>query len=134
MAQYRMLLVDDEAYITTLMAQKLQKQGIAVQTARNGQEGLRLALASPVDLIVSDYQMPFMDGVAMATALKAEPATSQLPLILLSGRGHRITPTQLAATNIQAVLEKPFSAKDLIARIMDLLQRGRPEHGQKGAA
>jgi len=115
------LLADDEAYLTQVLAFNIQKTGANVLVARNGQESCALAEKHHPDLIVSDYQMPIMNGLAACIALKANPSTATIPVIMLTARGHKLLAEELAKTNIRSLMAKPFSAKDLIAKIEEIL-------------
>src|SRR4051794_36104864 len=121
-AKRQILLVDDELYVISVLARKLQQLGFTVLSAANGEEGLALATQSLPDLIVTDFQMPVMNGLEMALKLRQSKATAPLPLLMLTARGHRVDATQLAATNIKAVLPKPFSMRELIAKVSEQLQ------------
>lgn len=115
------VIADDEPHLVHIVAYNLKKAGYVVHAAVNGQEAVALAATLKPDLIVSDYQMPVMDGLAACQALKADPATAATPVLLLTARGHRLTDEELALTNVKAVLPKPFSARDLLAKIDQLI-------------
>lgn len=113
----RILLVDDEPYVTSVLSRKLSALFAEVCTASDGEEALELAKRSVPWLVVSDYQMPGMDGYELACRLKADPTTCEVPVILLTARGHLLSDEQLARTNIRRVLAKPFGVKELTAAI-----------------
>ncbi|HVX84461.1 MAG TPA: response regulator [Phycisphaerae bacterium] len=117
----RILVVDDESHLTCVLAYKLRQAGADVFTASNGLEGLAAAAEHLPDLIVSDFQMPEMNGLEFVKALAADPALSAIPIILLTARGHRIAPADLAGTSVRALLAKPFSARELIQQIAEQL-------------
>jgi len=121
MSAGRIIVADDESYVTTVVAGKLRQQGFEVLIACDGEEALALAVASPPDLVVTDYQMPVMSGYEMCVRLKQDPRTAGVPAIMLTARGHHLSPAQLAATNIRFLLSKPFSIKELLARVGDVL-------------
>ena len=114
------IIADDEPHLTHIVAYNLRKAGLTVHVANNGAECVKLATAAPPDLIVSDYQMPILDGLQACMKLRADPRTAAVPVIMLTARGHRISPEDLAKTNIQGLLPKPFSARDLLAKIEEL--------------
>ncbi|HVT79558.1 MAG TPA: response regulator [Phycisphaerae bacterium] len=117
----RILVVDDESHLTCVLTFKLRQAGATVLSASTGLEGLAAAAEHLPDLIVSDFQMPEMNGLQMVQALAADPATAQIPVILLTARGHRIAPADLAGTSVRALLAKPFSARDLLQHIAEIL-------------
>ncbi|MEL6795959.1 MAG: response regulator [Planctomycetota bacterium] len=117
----RLLLVDDEPHITHILGRKLSKLGAKIVVARNGSEALALATDQPPDLVLSDLQMPKMNGLEFALALAEHPATRGVPVIMISGRGFLLDDTRVKQTNIVEVLEKPFSAKtvaELVGRVL----------------
>jgi CheY-like chemotaxis protein len=120
----RLLLADDEHYVTTVLSQKLRDRFGEVLTAGDGEEALALALESVPTLVVSDYQMPLMDGFELACRLRQDPRTASVPVILLTARGHLLSPEQLARTNVQRCLSKPFSIKQIVAVLDELLKPG----------
>jgi two-component system phosphate regulon response regulator PhoB len=121
MASPKLLVVDDEPYLTELVAQSLERAGYSVFVANDGEEGFEAACRESPDLIVTDYQMPVTDGFSLACRLKETGQTANVPLIMLTARGHRLSPTDLARTNIKQMLAKPFSARQLKALIEELV-------------
>ncbi len=115
------LIVDDEPHLVHILAYNLRKSGAIVETAANGRECVEKAKDLKPDLIVSDYQMPVLDGLQACILMKADPATNALPVIMLTARGHRLTDAELAQTNIKRVLPKPFSARQLLMTVDEVL-------------
>jgi len=116
------LVVDDEPHIRHVLALKLRGAGVRVEQASHGQEALDIALCDTPALVVSDYQMPGMDGVALARRLAASDGAASVPVIMLTARGHRVSPGELADTNVQMVVDKPFSPRELVGMILELLE------------
>jgi two-component system phosphate regulon response regulator PhoB len=115
------LLADDEAYVTSVISHKLQQLGDRVIVASDGEEAFELACQHKPSMIVTDFQMPVLSGFEMALLLKRTEQTSQIPVLMLTARGHLLSEAELAQTNIRALLAKPFSAKALIAKIDELI-------------
>ena len=115
------LLADDEAYITSVISHKLQQLGDRVILASDGQEAFDLATKHRPDLVVTDFQMPVLSGFEMAMKLKQSPPTMTTPVMMLTARGHLLSKEQLAQTNIRCLLDKPFSAKVLVAKVQELI-------------
>lgn len=113
------LVAEDEPTIRLLVVRKLAAAGWTVVGMSNGEAALAAAIARPPRVVVTDYQMPILDGLALARALKAHAATSAVPVLLLTARGHRITAADLDGTNIQQVIMKPFSARELVNAIAE---------------
>lgn len=120
-ATKRVLVCDDEPHIVHVVAAKLRNAGFDVSTAADGQEGLTLACAQPPDLIFTDYQMPFLSGLELCAKLKSNPATSKIPVIMLTARGFSLTGADLAETNIRKVIVKPFSPREILNVAQDIL-------------
>jgi two-component system phosphate regulon response regulator PhoB len=121
MQKGRLIIVDDEPYVTTTLAARFRKEGFEVRIANNGDEALGLALSSPPDVLITDYQMPVLSGYEMSVKLKADPRTAQLPVVMLTARGHHLSSEQLLMTNIKMVYSKPFSARELVAKVTEIL-------------
>lgn len=120
------LLVDDEPYLTHMLAFQLRQHGVVVHSARNGQEGMDQAIAHLPNLIICDFQMPKVSGLEMCNALYQDERTKHIPVIMLTGRSHRLSPSQLEATRIIDLLPKPFSVNELLARVRELLGLSEP--------
>jgi two-component system alkaline phosphatase synthesis response regulator PhoP len=117
----KILILDDEAHITHILCFKLEQAGAQVLSASDGQEGLDLVPQFNPDLIISDYQMPNMDGLHFAQAMAANPDTAHIPIIMLTARGHRIPNTSLVGTSIRYLLPKPFSIREVLDRVTEIL-------------
>ncbi len=115
------LLADDEPHITLVVARKLRAAGLSVITAEDGEEALELARQQTPALVVTDLQMPYMTGIDLARALKQDQATCEMPVIMLTARGYVLDPGELASTNIRFVMSKPFSAREILEKVSELL-------------
>jgi two-component system phosphate regulon response regulator PhoB len=133
MQKGRLILVDDEPYVTTTLAARFRKEGFEVRTANNGEDAFALAVEAPPDVLITDYQMPILSGYEMSVKLKADPRTSQVPVVMLTARGHHLSSEQLGMTNIEVVFPKPFSARELLAKVNQILA-ARPAQGVGGSA
>ncbi len=120
MAQ-RILIVDDELHLIHVLSYKLKKAGYELLAAHNGRDGFELACQHKPDLVLTDYQMPVLNGFEMAVKLRENPDTAGVPLIMLTARGHKILPEQLAQTNIKVLMAKPFSSLQLLEAVADIL-------------
>lgn len=115
------LIVEDTRTIARLLQIYLGGQGLTFEVATTGRKGLRAALASKPDLVLSDVQMPDMDGFELCAALRGDPGLSELPIVLLSAHDEatRARAREVGAT---ACLGKPVSATELRALVAGLLQ------------
>ncbi|MBI1367435.1 MAG: response regulator [Planctomycetes bacterium] len=118
----RILVVDDESHILNVLSLKLQNAGYDVVTAADGEEGYDLAMQTTPDLIITDFQMPFLTGLELCEKLKQTPATQSTPALMLTARGYSLTQKDLEGTNIVGVLSKPFSPRDVLAKVQELVQ------------
>lgn len=132
MEQYLMakkiLVVEDEPKIATLVKAYLQKAGFAVQVAQDGQQALSLFKAEQPALVILDLMLPDMDGMDVARALRK---TSSVPIIMLTARveeSDRVAGLELGADDY---VVKPFNPRELVARVRAVLRRvegiGRPQ-------
>ncbi len=115
------MLVDDEPHITLVLARKLNASGFEVITAEDGEEALERALETPPALVITDLQMPYMSGIELARQLKSNDVTSQIPVVMLTARGYVLNPGELASTNIRFIMSKPFSAREILDKVIELL-------------
>lgn len=123
------LCADDESHILHVVSLKLRNAGYAIVTAENGDEALELALAQRPDLVITDYQMPFMTGLELCLELKRRPETAGIPALMLTARGFSLPREQLDRTNIVSVLAKPFSPRDILTRVQDIVGAAAPSPG-----
>ena len=132
------LLVDDEPHIRYVVQLKLAQAGLAVITACNGDQAYEIACREMPDLIVTDFQMPACDGVTLCRMLADNRATSAIPAIMLTARGHRVPKNEISRTNIRQLLAKPFSPRELLSKVTELLRtqspaRANPDSGATAA-
>jgi len=127
----RVLVVEDSADIAELIRHYLERSNYTVDQLKAGTDVLPHVRRSPPDIIVLDLMLPGMDGMLVCQALRREPSVAQLPIIMLTARGEeadRIKGLELGADDY---VTKPFSPKELVARVAALLRRsGRPSASQ----
>jgi len=128
MAQ-RVLIVEDEADIRDLLLFHLEREGYQVAQCRSGPEALRLAQATPPDLVLLDLMLPEMDGLEVCRRLRQDPATQGLPIVMLTARGDEVDRVLGLELGADDYVVKPFSPRELIARIRAVLRRVRPATG-----
>ncbi len=120
------LVVEDEPDIRDLIVLHLEREGFRCRTAGTGGEALRSARARVPDLVVLDLMLPEMDGLEVCRRLRREPATAAVPIIMLTaktGEVDRVVGLEVGADDYVA---KPFSPKELVARVRAVLRRARP--------
>jgi len=117
----KILVVDDEAHILHVVSMKLRNAGFEVITAVDGEEALELCASERPDLLITDFQMPFLSGLELCRRLRACEPTRDIPAIMLTARGFDLEPHDMADAGIAAVLAKPFSPREVLQRVNDLL-------------
>ena len=123
----RILVVEDEEALTTLLRYNLDAEGYEVETVARGDDAdTRLKERVP-DLIVLDWMLPGLSGIELCRRLRARPETKQLPIIMLTARGEESERVRGLATGADDYIVKPFSVPELLARVKGLLRRASPE-------
>jgi DNA-binding response OmpR family regulator len=117
------LAADDDEDILELIAFRLERSGYTVLQARNGEEALRLALDRQPDLAVLDVMMPKIDGFELTRRLRADAATSRIPIILLTAKTQDSDVEQGFEAGADDYIRKPFSPQELRARVQAILGR-----------
>ncbi|HEX7887232.1 MAG TPA: ATP-binding protein [Phenylobacterium sp.] len=121
----RVLLADDNADMRAYIGRILTQGGYAVRAVENGAAALRAVRAEPPELVLSDVMMPELDGFGLLAALRADPDVQGLPVILLSARAGEEARVEGLAAGADDYLVKPFSARELRARIDGAVNLGR---------
>jgi DNA-binding response OmpR family regulator len=119
-ASARILLVDDEESIQTLLAYPLRREGYEVVVARDGREGLDEFAAGRFDLVVLDVMMPRIDGIEVCRRLRAR---SQVPIIMLTARDDEVDKVLGLEIGADDYITKPFNPRELRARLKAVLRR-----------
>jgi len=120
-ARTTILVCDDEPHIVQVVAAKLRNAEYDVVTAADGEEALESAMRDRPMLVVTDYQMPGISGLELARRLKLCPETQAMPLVLLTARGLSLDRSELADTNIRVMMCKPFSPREILATVQQIL-------------
>ena len=110
----RIVICDDELSIVKAAEFKLKKAGYQVRTAANGEDAWQLIQAELPAMLVTDYQMPRLDGLALIARLRGEVATATLPIILLTAKRMELNVREIVERfSLAAILAKPFSPREL---------------------
>jgi len=116
------LLADDEAYLRLLVHTILADPAYRILEATDGNQALTMARAEHPDLLVLDWMMPGLSGLAVAQALRQDPATANIPIIMLTAKGQDRDRAQGHALGLQAYLVKPFSPLELLEKVQAILE------------
>lgn len=120
----KILIVDDEADILTLLEYNLEKAGFRVISANDGPDAVEITKKEKPDIIILDIMLPSMEGTEVCKILKSGDATRHIPIIMLTAKGEevdRIVGFELGADDY---ITKPFSPRELILRVKAVLKRG----------
>ncbi|HOX00229.1 MAG TPA: response regulator, partial [Deltaproteobacteria bacterium] len=128
--ELRILIVDDSAVVRSVLSTELLKTGVEVVQAENGRQAMDLALCTEFDLIITDVEMPVMDGIELTRKLKLNPRTQQIPIVILSSldreddikRGYRAGAT--------TYISKGQAKNSLIETIENVLQKATFQRGR----
>jgi len=124
MAKGKILIVEDDRDIVEMVEYNLREEGYATVSALNGEDGVRLAGSEQPDLIILDIMLPVIDGFEVCRTLKSDDKTSQIPIIILSAKSQETDKVVGLELGADDYVTKPFSPRELIARIRAILRRG----------
>ncbi len=124
----RVLIVEDETDIAGLIKHTLERGGdVAAEIVTSGDEALKAAAEQPPDLIVLDLNLPVLGGLEVCRLLRARPATARTPIIMLTARTSEADRVTGLDTGADDYITKPFSLRELAARVRAVLRRGKSE-------
>ena len=121
MDQRTILIADDQTHMRFLLRASLAPLGCRILSAGSGEEALATAASTPIDLFLTDFEMPGLSGVQTAQRLKAIPQYADLPIILITARGQKRIRDEAALAGVTLVLTKPFSPSELLETLQRLL-------------
>lgn len=118
----RVLVCDDEPHITRAVGMKLTKAGFDVETAPDGEAAWTAILRSPPALLVTDFQMPRLDGVSLCRRVRAHETTRDLPIIILTANSYELDSENLQEVlGLRRIMVKPFSPSELLQIVQDTI-------------
>jgi len=118
-----MLVVDDEPDIVELVSYNLKKEGFDVSSASDGEEALGMIKKGDFDFFILDLMLPGLQGMELCRILRNNPKTAQIPIIMLTAKGEEIDRILGLETGADDYMTKPFSPRELIARVKAVLRR-----------
>ena len=125
----KVLVVDDEPSIVTLLTFNLEKEGYQVTSALDGQKGLELALEEPFDFMILDVMLPSIDGMAITQKLRQEKIDT--PILMLTAKDDQVDRIIGLEIGADDYLTKPFSPREVLARMKAIFRRIEPRHVQQ---
>ncbi len=117
------LVIDDEADIVELVAYNLKKEGFEVDTAHDGEEGLKKIGSKRYDLIFLDLMLPGIQGIELCKRIRNNSETSRIPVIMLTAKGEEVDKIIGLEVGADDYITKPFSPRELVARAKAILRR-----------
>jgi two-component system alkaline phosphatase synthesis response regulator PhoP len=120
----KIAIVEDEADILEVIEYNLKREGYQVVSSRDGVAGLRLISKEAPNLVILDLMLPGMDGIEVCRKLKADALTATIPIIMVTAKGEEIDIVLGLGVGADDYVTKPFSPKELLARVRAVLRRG----------
>lgn len=118
----RILIVDDEPSIVVSLEWLMRREGYQVEVAADGEEALRAIERAPPDLVILDVMLPRVNGFEVCQRVRADPRRAGLRILMLSAKGRESEIARGLGAGADAYVTKPFSTRDLVARIRALLE------------
>ena len=122
----KMLLVEDDAALAELVVWHFVKEGFDVRQTPDGEEALVMARETPPDIVLLDWMLESLSGIEVCRRLRRMPDTANVPIIMLTARGEEEDRIRGLETGADDYVTKPFSPRELIARVTAVLRRVRP--------
>jgi len=126
MARARVLLVEDDAALAELVSWHLEREDFEVERTGDGEEAILLARETPPDLVLLDWMIEGISGIEVCRQLRRLPDTANVPIIMLTARGEEEDRVRGLETGADDYVTKPFSPRELLARVGAVLRRVRP--------
>ena len=124
--EHMVLIVEDEPPQAELLSYNLEKEGFRVLVAADGEEGLLMAQENAPDAIVLDWMLPGLSGIEVCRQLRGDGDTREIPILMLTARGEEEDRVRGIETGADDYVVKPYSPREVVARIKALLRRANP--------
>ena len=122
----RILLVEDDAALVELLTFHFEREDYAVEATSDGEEALLLARESPPDAVILDWMIEGVSGIEVCRRLRRTAETATVPIVMLTARGEEEDRIRGLETGADDYVTKPFSPRELVARVAAVLRRSRP--------
>jgi two-component system phosphate regulon response regulator PhoB len=123
----KVLIVEDEDSLVTLLSYNLQSEGYTVVHTPSGTDAMMMMHEERPDIVILDWMLPGLAGIEICRQIRARPETKALPVIMLTARGEEGDRIRGLQTGADDYVVKPFSVSELVARVKALLRRASPE-------
>jgi DNA-binding response OmpR family regulator len=131
MSRAKVVIIEDEPDIIEVMSYNLKREGYQVSASRRGDEGLNLVRNQSPALVLLDLMLPGTDGLSICQQLKADPITRDIPIIIVSAKGEESDVVIGLGLGADDYIAKPFSPRELLARVKAVLRRGPVREDQQ---
>ncbi|MCB1308935.1 MAG: response regulator [Leptospiraceae bacterium] len=121
MSGKKILIVDDQPNVRTVLAEMFKNQGYLVETAENGEVGIQKAREYQPELLIMDIMMPVKDGLSAAREIKADPDLQSIPILFLTARGQKQDEENARAAGADGFITKPFSPRRIMETVSSML-------------
>ncbi len=125
------LVVEDEAAMVALLRYNLEREGFRVIESGNGEEGLLLMREQRPDLVLLDWMLPILSGIELCRQARRSPELRRIPIIMLTARAEEADKLRGLEVGADDYVTKPFSPKEVVARVKAALRRASPEPAQE---
>ncbi|MCW8916200.1 MAG: phosphate regulon transcriptional regulator PhoB [Magnetovibrio sp.] len=129
--RHTVLIVEDEPPQAEMLAYNLEKEGFRVMMAENGEDGLAMAQDNVPDAIVLDWMLPGLSGIEVCRQLRSASETREIPILILTARGEEEDRVRGIETGADDYVVKPYSPREVVARLKGLLRRSNPSLSQE---
>lgn len=131
MSRSKVVIIEDEPDIVEVISYNLKREGFQVASAGRGDEGLNLVRNLSPALVVLDLMLPGMDGLSVCQQIKSDPITRDVPIIIVSAKGEESDVVIGLGLGADDYLAKPFSPRELLARVKAVIRRGPIREDQR---
>src|SRR5881275_3118501 len=127
----RILIIEDERDVVDLLTLSLRKAGFTISTATDGAAGLQKARSEKPAFVILDLMLPRMPGLEICKILKSDPATRQIPIMMLTAKAEEIDRIVGLEFGADDYVTKPFSPREVVLRIRAIMRRGEAKQGDE---
>lgn len=131
MGRSKIVVIEDEPDIVEVMCYNLQREGYQVSSTTRGDEGLELVRNQSPSLVILDLMLPGMDGLSVCQQIKSDPLTRSTPIIIVSAKGEESDVVIGLGLGADDYIAKPFSPREMLARVKEVLRRGPLQEEQQ---
>ncbi len=117
----KIVVADDELSILHVVSMKLRNAGYDVFTAEDGEEALELCRAEHPDMLITDLQMPYLNGLELCKSLHADDETRSIRKMMITARGLDIAPEIMDESGVSVVMSKPFSPREMLQKVVSMI-------------